>query len=116
MYVRSTARVYEIYYAPELRSDNEYLCTVRCSVATRDGDVLRVADVQEAVLAHVKESGKDRAEDKLGDGSNCPSGSEDDWVEVSRNGSVSSKSSTSQGRNVQVSDFLCCRFIKGIAY
>nr|XP_043611019.1 uncharacterized protein LOC122582660 [Erigeron canadensis] len=33
VYVRSTARVYEIYYAPGLQSDNEYLCTVRCNAA-----------------------------------------------------------------------------------
>ncbi|CAL0334294.1 unnamed protein product [Lupinus luteus] len=40
VYVRSTARVYEIYFATNLNSDNEYLCTVRCGVATRDDQLL----------------------------------------------------------------------------
>lgn len=31
VYIRSTARAYEIYCAPSFQSDNEYLCTVRCS-------------------------------------------------------------------------------------
>lgn len=37
VYVRSTARVYEIYYSPD-HGDNseEYLCTVRCSAVERE--------------------------------------------------------------------------------
>ncbi|KAL2329343.1 hypothetical protein Fmac_022770 [Flemingia macrophylla] len=46
IYVRSTARVYEIYFAPDSRSNNDYLCTVRCGVAVRDDVVLRSSSVQ----------------------------------------------------------------------
>ncbi|KAK7258220.1 hypothetical protein RIF29_32760 [Crotalaria pallida] len=42
IYVRSTARVYEIYYASNLHSDNDYLCTVRCGIAVRDGEILQI--------------------------------------------------------------------------
>ncbi|KAE9593495.1 hypothetical protein Lal_00028753 [Lupinus albus] len=35
VYVRSTARVYEIYYATNLNSDHDYLSTVRCALATQ---------------------------------------------------------------------------------
>ncbi|CAM8933044.1 unnamed protein product [Rhodiola kirilowii] len=38
IYVRSTARIYEIYYAPNSTSPNEYLCTVRCSLALNDAN------------------------------------------------------------------------------
>ncbi|WJX49647.1 hypothetical protein P8452_36053 [Trifolium repens] len=62
IYVRSTARVYEIYTAPDLKTNNEYLCTVRCGVATRDGEVLRSRCVNEIGDDNVR--------------------SEDDWVEV----------------------------------
>jgi hypothetical protein len=62
IYVRSTARVYEIYTAPDLKTNNEYLCTVRCGVATRDGEVLRSCCVNEIGDDNVR--------------------SEDDWVEV----------------------------------
>ncbi|KAG1368748.1 hypothetical protein COCNU_14G012160 [Cocos nucifera] len=37
VYVRSTARVYEIYYAADQQNKSkEYLCTVRCGPATRE--------------------------------------------------------------------------------
>ncbi|XP_019454387.1 PREDICTED: uncharacterized protein LOC109355603 isoform X2 [Lupinus angustifolius] len=42
VYVRSTARLYEIYFATNLHSDNDYLCTVRCGVATRDHQLLLI--------------------------------------------------------------------------
>ncbi|GAU28588.1 hypothetical protein TSUD_269280 [Trifolium subterraneum] len=63
IYVRSTARVYEIYTASDLKTNNEYLCTVRCGVATRDGEILRSC-------CFVNEIGDDNVR------------SEDDWVEV----------------------------------
>lgn len=53
IYVRSTARVYEIY------TNDEYLCTVRCGLATRDGEVLRSNEIGEENVRN-----------------------EDDWVEV----------------------------------
>ncbi|XP_027355635.1 uncharacterized protein LOC113865351 isoform X2 [Abrus precatorius] len=62
VYVRSSARVYEIYCAPDLRSTNDYLCTVRCGVAVRDGEVLRSSPIQDLSDDSVK--------------------NEDDWVEV----------------------------------
>ncbi|KAK7341100.1 hypothetical protein VNO80_24024 [Phaseolus coccineus] len=62
IYVRSTARVYEIYFAPNARSNNDYLCTVRCGLAVRDDHVLRSPAVQNLGDDNVK--------------------TEDDWVEV----------------------------------
>ncbi|CAN4114404.1 unnamed protein product [Withania somnifera] len=82
VYVRSTAHVYEIYYAPSLLSDNEYLCTVRCSIAERDGEFLQANGIEVVKPQYLKEDyvgkpteGRVKAEAKL-----CPS--KDDWVEV----------------------------------
>ncbi|KAJ6948438.1 hypothetical protein NC651_002699 [Populus alba x Populus x berolinensis] len=80
VYVRSTARVYEIYCAPEQQSSTEYLCTVRCGIVARDEDVLHATNVEEAVLAHAS-SIQESAEEKLRNGSSL-SPNEDDWVEV----------------------------------
>lgn len=81
VYVRSTARVYEIYYAPDLQSNNEYLCTVRCSIAEREEELLHATDIEEAVHSDSKGSKVELAEEKATSGSNNSS-SEDDWVEV----------------------------------
>ncbi|XVF33727.1 hypothetical protein REPUB_Repub17cG0193300 [Reevesia pubescens] len=81
IYVRSTARVYEIYYAPKPQSSNEYLCTVRCGIASRDEEVLHAANLNEAALAHLKGSNKDLDEKRLKSDSNSNS-NEDDWIEV----------------------------------
>ncbi|KAK3030780.1 hypothetical protein RJ639_035445 [Escallonia herrerae] len=67
VYVRSTARVYEIYYAPSVHSSNEYLCTVPCSSAAEDD--LHSTDIEEDAHAYLK-------------GSNGEVANEDDWVEV----------------------------------
>ncbi|XP_050385777.1 uncharacterized protein LOC126802228 [Argentina anserina] len=72
IYVRSTARVYEIYYAPDLQSENEYLCTVRCGIAARD---------EEVHSANSNGSLKEVSEENVRDANNL-STSEDDWVEV----------------------------------
>ncbi|KAF9665710.1 hypothetical protein SADUNF_Sadunf16G0152000 [Salix dunnii] len=108
VYVRSTARVYEIYCAPERQSSTEYLCTVRCGIAARDEEVLLATNV-EAVLAHARSSIQEPAEEKLRNGSSL-SPNEDDWVEVkaldsplviNRNSS-SSNSDIKPERNSQV--------------
>uniref|UniRef100_A0A6N2L209 Uncharacterized protein n=1 Tax=Salix viminalis TaxID=40686 RepID=A0A6N2L209_SALVM len=108
VYVRSTARVYEIYCAPEQQSSTEYLCTVRCGIAARDEEVMLATNV-EAVLAHARSSIQEPAEEKLRNGSSL-SPNEDDWVEVkaldsplaiNRNSS-SSNSDIKPERNSQV--------------
>lgn len=81
VYVRSTARVYEIYYAPKPQSSNEYLCTVRCGIASRDEEVLSAANLNEAALSHLNGANKELNEKKLRNDSNSNS-TEDDWVEV----------------------------------
>ncbi|RDY11243.1 hypothetical protein CR513_04119, partial [Mucuna pruriens] len=58
IYVRSTARVYEIYFAPDSHTNNDYLSTVRCGLALRNDTVLRSPPFQ--IQQHP----------------------EDDWVEV----------------------------------
>ncbi|KAF2319547.1 hypothetical protein GH714_016921 [Hevea brasiliensis] len=111
VYVRSTSRVYEIYYASELQCSSEYLCTVRCGIAVRDEDVLHATGIEEAVLAHQKRSTKELAEERIRNGSGVTT-NEDDWVEVkvpdpqlaNMNSSLSSHSDTSQGRGSKPQD------------
>ncbi|KAF7831747.1 uncharacterized protein G2W53_014080 [Senna tora] len=74
VYVRSTARVYEIYSEPNLQSSNEYLCTVRCGIAARDDEVLCALNVEEMVSLHIKGINKEVAEENIKN--------EDDWVDV----------------------------------
>lgn len=74
VYVRSTARVYEIYSEPNLQSSNEYLCTVRCGIASRDGDMLRALNIEEIVSSHIKGFNKELAEENIKN--------EEDWVDV----------------------------------
>ncbi|KAH1106754.1 hypothetical protein J1N35_010522 [Gossypium stocksii] len=81
IYVRSTARVYEIYYAPKPQSSNEYLSTVRCGVACRDEEVLLAPNFDESALAHLKGANTKLDEKTLKNDSNSNS-NEDDWVEV----------------------------------
>ncbi|KAG5238471.1 40S ribosomal protein [Salix suchowensis] len=81
VYVRSTARVYEIYSAPELQSSSEYLCTVRCDIAARNEEVQHATNIEAAVLAHARSSIQELAEEKLRNGRILPP-NEDDWVEV----------------------------------
>ncbi|KAH7527859.1 hypothetical protein FEM48_Zijuj05G0011200 [Ziziphus jujuba var. spinosa] len=81
VYVRSTARVYEIYYAADFQSGNEYLCTVRCGIATRDEQVLRTTDFEDVLSACPKGSDDNLSKESLRSDSNLNS-SEDDWVEV----------------------------------
>ncbi|KAK1401179.1 Exosome complex component Rrp41 like [Heracleum sosnowskyi] len=77
VYVRSTARVYEIYYKPDVHSSNEYLCTVRCSIVTREDDLLHESNHVEASIESTKESDRDYNEKK-----SPGSATEEDWVEV----------------------------------
>lgn len=80
VYVRSTARIYEIYYASDLGSSNEYLCTVRCGVATREEEVLCTPSFEEAVV-HLKGANKETDEKKSKSDSSLNT-NEDGWVEV----------------------------------
>ncbi|CAN1342445.1 hypothetical protein LINPERPRIM_LOCUS39459 [Linum perenne] len=81
VYVRSTAKVFEIYCDPDLESNGEYLCTVRGCVAVRDEEVLRATNVEETVLMHQMGCNKELAGDKTKNGAS-PTNSEDDWVNV----------------------------------
>ncbi|PON46633.1 hypothetical protein TorRG33x02_325330 [Trema orientale] len=64
IYVRSTARVYEIYFESNPHSGKEYLCTVRCGVAVRDEEVVHDNPSKEILRNASSRS------------------SEDEWVEV----------------------------------
>ncbi|PSS26470.1 Exosome complex component Rrp41 like [Actinidia chinensis var. chinensis] len=81
VYVRSTARVYEIYFAPSLQSSNEYLCTVRCGVAARDDEELHPTDTEEPSNARSNGSATELAKEKCNDDGTIIS-NEDGWVEV----------------------------------
>lgn len=79
VYIRSTARVYEIYYSPTWKAADEYLCTVNCSTAKRDGEVLQATaygNVEEESTTFVGESTKSDSP------SETSGSSENDWVEV----------------------------------
>lgn len=109
VYVRSTARVYEIYYAPDLQSGNEYLCTVRCGIAARDEDMLPTGDNEDVRSANSNGSNgslKDPSEEKSRNG-NSPN-SEDDWVEVkvSDTNVLDNKVNSSQSKLVSAQ--VCC--------
>ncbi|KAI5576533.1 hypothetical protein BDE02_09G051400 [Populus trichocarpa] len=109
VYVRSTARVYEIYYAPELQSSSEYLCTVCCGIAARNEEVQHATNIEEAVLAHARSSTQELAEEKLRNGRSLTP-NENDWFEVkvldsppviNRNSSSPSNSDINPKRNSQ---------------
>ncbi|XP_052193264.1 uncharacterized protein LOC127801843 isoform X2 [Diospyros lotus] len=80
VYVRSTARVYEIYFAPSVQSGNEYLCTVRCSIVVRD-DVLLVTETDAASGAQGEGSTEVKVGEKCNNDGNIAS-NEHDWIEV----------------------------------
>ncbi|XP_010547262.1 PREDICTED: uncharacterized protein LOC104819076 [Tarenaya hassleriana] len=81
VYVRSTARVYEIYCANRPKQGNEYLCTVRCGLATRGEEVLQSSVVKAtALVSHDERSNGSEGKKVKDNGSGGKS--EDDWVEV----------------------------------
>ena len=76
VYIRSTARVYEVYYTKRNRDGREYLCTVRCGVAmTEDEEVLKIIPLIESPAS---ENGVVPVKDGNGNART----NEDDWVEV----------------------------------
>lgn len=109
IYVRSTARVYEVYYLQSWKSDSRYLCTARCSIAERDEQVLQAFDTEESAES-TGNSSLELKEDKLSVEGNTGS-SDDDWVEVKvldsslqhRINSLSNQKSSIRGRDIQVS-------------
>lgn len=105
IYVRSTARAYEIYYATSPHSINEYLSTVRCGVAERDDKVLQTNSVEDVAEEHGESlSGDVTAETASNGGSTATS--EDDWVKIKvpETGSnpASDKTGTNGLNNIQV--------------
>lgn len=81
IYVRSTARMYEVYYARSPSSSNEYLCTVRCGVAERDGELLQTTWTEDVAEEHGECVLGDLTEETVTDGTNVVS-SDDDWVKI----------------------------------
>lgn len=76
VYIRSTARVYEVYYTKKKRDDREYLCTVRCGVAmTEDEEVLKIIPLIESPAS-------ENGVVPVTDGNGNARTNEDDWVEV----------------------------------
>ncbi|PIN27165.1 hypothetical protein CDL12_00081 [Handroanthus impetiginosus] len=104
IYVRSTARVYEVYYAHSSHSSNEYLCTVRCGVAERDEKLLQTNCIEDVAVEHGESLVGELTEENVTREESVGS-TEDDWVkikvpEVARS-SVSDKISADQVKNVQ---------------
>ncbi|KAL8154382.1 hypothetical protein V2J09_012142 [Rumex salicifolius] len=80
VYVRSTARVYEIYYAADRQSMNEYLCTVRCGLAAKTDECLQNMGAA-ATSVSPSSTGSNKLSEELktyGSGNT----NEDDWVEI----------------------------------
>ncbi|KAL6560488.1 hypothetical protein OROGR_004047 [Orobanche gracilis] len=81
IYVRSTARVYEVYYAHSPQSSNEYLCTVKCGVAERDEELLQTSCIEDAVEENSECLSEEITEETIADGENIVP-SEDEWVKI----------------------------------
>ncbi|ESQ32513.1 hypothetical protein EUTSA_v10003674mg [Eutrema salsugineum] len=83
VYIRSTARVYEVYYTKKLGDDKEYLCTVRCGIAMRAEEVLQIIPLTESAASknQVEPLKDDSIERKVKDNGNGRT-NEDGWVEV----------------------------------
>lgn len=80
VYVRSTARVFEMYYVTNSQNENEYFCTVRCGAALRDEEVLHTNGI-EGVSADLNGSNGVVTEANSQRGSSLNT-NEDEWVEV----------------------------------
>ncbi|KZV27536.1 hypothetical protein F511_04587 [Dorcoceras hygrometricum] len=100
IYVRSTARVFEVYYSHSPQSSNEYLCTVRCNSAERNEKLLQTTGIE-----YISEDRGDCFVGKLPEDIVTDGGSgDDDWVkikvpEVGR--SSLDKPNTNRVKNVQ---------------
>ncbi|KAG6575694.1 hypothetical protein SDJN03_26333, partial [Cucurbita argyrosperma subsp. sororia] len=80
VYVRSTARVYEMYCVTSSQNENEYLCTVRCGAALRDEEVLHTNGIDhDSARINGSNGVVTEANSQRGSNSNT---NEDDWVEV----------------------------------
>lgn len=95
VYVRSTARVYEIYITPKVQGDNEYLCTVRCGIAAKEDEIPDVALSNE-------------------DGSPCLGESkhsnDEEWVEVKVPNASAARNGVSTVAVNPCMDMVICRF------
>ncbi|PIN27164.1 hypothetical protein CDL12_00080 [Handroanthus impetiginosus] len=104
IYVRSTARAYEVYYAHSSHSRNEYICTVWCGAAERDEKLLQINCTEDVVVEHGESLARELTDENV-IREESVGHTEDDWVknkvpEVARS-SVSDKISTNQVKNVQ---------------
>ncbi|KAL7126131.1 hypothetical protein ABFS83_14G165100 [Erythranthe nasuta] len=81
IYVRSTARLYEVYYAQSPNSKNEYLCTVRCGIAERDETLLQTNWIEEVAVKHGEVAVGELSEEAVTD-EPSPASSEDGWVKI----------------------------------
>lgn len=100
IYVRSTARVYEVYYSHSPQCSNEYLCTVRCNAAERDEKLLQTTEIE-----FVSEEHYDCFVGELPQGIvTGGGGGDDDWVKIKVpevDGSSLDKTNTNRVKNVQ---------------
>ncbi|PIN27163.1 hypothetical protein CDL12_00079 [Handroanthus impetiginosus] len=99
IYVRSTARAYEVHYAHSSHSRNEYLCTVWCGAAERDEKLLQINCTDDVAVEHGESLVRELTEENV-TREESVGRTEDDRVkikvpEVARS-SVSDKISTDQ--------------------
>ena len=85
MYVRSTARMYEIYCAADEKGGNQYLCTVRCGLAAQSDEPVQVTDAVGCMSS--SHSGSNRCEEKGHSRAESRSSiNEDGWVDIDPSG------------------------------
>ncbi|KAL4198358.1 hypothetical protein AMTRI_Chr03g45450 [Amborella trichopoda] len=81
VYVCSTARVYEIYYGTDQNNVNEYLCTVRCGVVSREKE--SVQPIEGRSSSDCSKFSTEFMESPIEPTKNdIQSADEDSWVEV----------------------------------
>ncbi|XP_021760088.1 uncharacterized protein LOC110724906 [Chenopodium quinoa] len=102
VYVRSTARVYEIYYSADEKGENEYLCTVRCGVAAKSEELLQetngVGSLSSSSCSPNSSSCDGHLRSESGGSTN-----EDDWVDVK----VRNSSMLDEGTSLSKKDDSC---------
>ncbi|XP_072956426.1 uncharacterized protein [Typha angustifolia] len=81
VYIRSTARVYEIYYSTDLgNKNNEYLCTVRCGPAAKEETSPSISE--EAVADSESSNDRNMEKHEILVRNSSSNSDEDGWVEV----------------------------------
>ncbi|KAL5659225.1 hypothetical protein ACJX0J_032388, partial [Zea mays] len=97
VYVRSTARIYELYHSPDAKgTGKDYLCTVRCGLAVKEPQPYGEESMSQRTGSALNSAKREHEAKSVSSGSD-----EDSWVDVNIPESpAGNKTLTSQERNV----------------